>query len=239
MYNMYIIVYTYIILYIHILIVIHTAFFAWYIWPCWFCSHFTNHWSSWFSSKFDEFHANVGMKLPRGPQVKGWWYDLVLAEKRWGGNHLILDCRLRLQHLMPPKSEVAPYEKLEIHVLAESASQHHLEAGFNLWGHGSGILVLACLNGHKTAIPNTSTDALFQEVSKAIELGCCASTEVACLTCCGEYVTNFVMEPVTCPKANMACLVDATEAMSQAQECARALHCLLLVIRKRGSNHYT
>ena len=92
MYNMYNVQYVYYciyihyIIYIHILIVIHTAFFAWYIWPCWFCSHFTNHWSSWFSSKFDEFHANVGMKLPRGPQVKGWWYDLVLAEKRWGGN---------------------------------------------------------------------------------------------------------------------------------------------------------
>ena len=67
----------------------------------------------------------------------------------------------------------------------------HLEASFNLWGHGSGVLVLACPNGQKTAIPNTSIDTLFQEISKAIELGCCASTEAACLTCCGKYFTNL------------------------------------------------
>ena len=89
------------------------------------------------------------------------------------------------------------------------------------------------LDGHKTAISHTAINALFQEVGQTIELGGCASTEVACLTCCGQNVTNFVMEPITCPKLSMVCFVDVTEVMGQSQESARTLHGLLLVFGER------
>ena len=48
-------------------------------------------------------------------------------------------------------------------------------------------------------------DALLQEVCKSIKFGWCTSSEVACLTCCGKNVPNFVMESRTGPKTDMAC----------------------------------
>ena len=110
----------------------------------------------------------------------------------------------------------------------------HLDAGFNLWGYECGILLLACLNGHEAAIPDSPVDALLQEVGKSIKFGSCASSEVACLTCCGKDITNFVMKPRTSPKTDMACLVDAAQVMGKSQKSASTLHCLLFVFHKWG-----